>query len=159
MKSVVVFILGVCVGATGSVALEPNIDKPNHNKAANTNCVIDEVVRLANASAIMAPELLAPQSILSILQPHVRSNVTTYETDGVIVVSGVSTAVLHPIKTSIKVLIDETAPLSTAVEKVTQNLHKQRRCKLNGTTYDIYEGDLPLTKAKKFREVFNAKTR
>lgn len=148
----VVFILGVCVGTVGSTAIAPDANKLNQNKAADTNCVIDEIVQLANASTIMAPELLAPQSIINMLQPHVRSRTTTHKTDGVIFVSGVLTTT-NPVKTSAKALVDETIPLNT-VTKIREILNKERQCKLNGKTYDVYAGDLPLTKAKRFRELF-----
>lgn len=149
---VVVFVLGICAGIFSSVAIAPDVDKLNQHTRADTNCVADEIVQLANASAITATELLAPQSVIDMLQPHVRARTTIHKTDGVIFVSGVLTTT-NPIKTSAKALVDETISVAT-LRVIKDMLNKKYQCKWNGKTYDVYTGDLPLTKTRRFRELF-----
>lgn len=162
MKTFVLFSLAVIGISAASIY---RTSTPKVNNIENTNCIIGEITQITNASTIMFSELLAPQPILDMLQPHLRSRTTTntprattYKTESIIFVSGILTAT-DPVKTSAKALVDESISQDIAIKKITQILHKQRQCKLNGKTYDVYIGDLPLTKAKKFRELFNAETK
>lgn len=102
---------------------------------------VDEVIEITNAPNMPASMLLAPQSILNILQSSLLPKTITDKIDNVIVVVGIA----HESENTMilmKVLVDEdTSKEDMVLHEIETTLHKQDfQCQLNDKNYNIYAG-------------------